>query len=314
MRRLFAVLVALIITLSACGEVAQPPNDGPTFVSGGSESPLVPETMSPTRSDVLYTHVTAQGTCTSEGEGVPLELGTTDASEAVYLSGWDACTSIDSSGASYTWLRNGTDALWIMPGISWEESRAYWASDKAATTERASLFHETAASESMLGDTLYLSPGAAVRIARDPADVQWELNLPLTFAWEGQEALLDKLEEKGQQVVAQAFTRKSSVSRSIAICTLSVYNYASDLAEQEKSDAADVVLTGFTTVSAAGSCYQEARKARATLANGQVVSVYDDVLMPLPTSVTRLNQITENIKPFQGSGKVLLGTISRLLR
>jgi hypothetical protein len=175
MRRQLAVFIASSLTLSACGggspepenAPVPPPEDAPTPVY----EPPPPVYEPPPPADEPpppQVFMTSQSTCTSEGEGLALELVATDPLEAPYLDRWDACTGIDSAGYPSTWLRNRTDAVWLMPGIMRHEQQEFTPSSNAAEASRAPTFVAMAEELGGLGSTVFLIPGEAVRIARAP--------------------------------------------------------------------------------------------------------------------------------------------------
>ena len=293
MRRQMAVVAVLALTLSACGGANQGPEDSPAPSSVYAPPPPADTSPPP----LVFT--TSQETCTAAGEGLALDLITTDPVEGTYLAQWDACSSVDSAGFARTWLRNRTDAVWVMPGITWEERLKYTASADPYEALRAPTFTAMVDEFAELGSTIYLLPGQSVGIARAPEEVPWELDLELTMAWQGQGTLLEQIQEKTPQVLAKATTPKNSVSRAVVVCTFGIYNAAKRAEALDTTDGSDVLVAGLLTTYGGYSCAKESSNASVPLKNGQVSTLEAAAVADLPEDTGLLNRFTNKIRPHQ---------------
>lgn len=326
-----ALLVGMALALSACSSGVQAPsnnilapatsfpestspappadNTGPRSLADSPwpppsvQSPWFPPATSapPT---LTYTHVTNSWTCALARQGSPLTLSTTDAEEAQHLPQWDACLS-NVEGVAYTWIHNRTAAVWVLPGIQWNETRAHISGPTTTDVNRFIQFHSVVANSTLPKATLYLSPGASVMIARHPEGVRWELDLPLTLAWEAQGLLLDMLRDKVPGALANALTPADSVYRAVAVCAIGVYKYVSELKELDGTEGSAMVLAGLNTRSEAVDCYEEASQAQVRLKSGQVGTLQEDVLRAAPEESLKLGTITNNVKPLKNLGSRL---------
>lgn len=292
MQRQVVLVVALALMLSACGDDETPP--GPSTIP------------SPT----AYKQASSQEVCTEVGEGSALDMSTTNEDEAAYLKQWDACASYDSTGKAQTWLRNRSKAVWVLPGITWNQALHHTPSSDPDLELQVDTFHAVVSQKTKLGNTIYLSPGTAVRIASPPENVEWKLNLPLTITWEGQGAILGKFKELGREAAIASTSPKHSAHRAVMECTASILDFAEESSSLNTEDGAEVVLAGISAVNTAHDCQGESRKATVTLPDGQVDTVHGRVMTQLRQSDRLMGKVTSNVKPFQGS---LQGALIKLL-
>lgn len=301
MRRKMALVLALTFLLSACGggEVPRttlsplPTYEGPTL-SPTYESPpptQVNETVTPGSIS------SRQAVCESEGEEYGLAVVTTSIAEIQYLTKWDVCQSTSNDGSFNTWLRNNTDAVWVLSGVMQSETSDFKRSANFRDAVRAPSFRAAAAKESP--GMVILNPGESVRIARSPEQVRWDLDLPLTLAWSSQGALIDKIEEKVPGIALEVFTPETSIYRAVFACTFSVIDHARRFPKLDEADGAEIFMQGLVSANGAVDCASEAEDAKILLRDGRTSTVKSAIIKALPEDSQVLSQVESKLAPYQ---------------
>ncbi|MCE0488271.1 hypothetical protein LVO85_15655 [Ornithinimicrobium sp. EGI L100131] len=215
-----------------------------------------------------------------------------------YISSWDVCLRLES-GASETWIRNRTDALWVVQGVSWSDVSERVLADDALGAGAA----KEAALSVMLVDSVFLSPGASMRIHRPPEDVAWALDLETTLAWEAQGALLDAVNARLGPAYVRSLTSQVG-SRALAVCALEVHNYAQSVDDWGATDPYEVIIGGLGAAGTANACYTETKKVPVHFQDGRVSTLGDEVLRPLP-QLQVLDDVNAKLGPFKSTVRVV---------
>jgi hypothetical protein len=303
-----AAAVALAIALTACG--GEPPQDG-----GGDQyvpppestyyEPPPPETTyyeppSPTPDPVEagpYTHTTSQQVCDDVGATRALTVETTDPELQKYLAEWDLCADLvrnaDGTPGVRTWIRNNSDAVWVLPQTSWNDVRGQWAAEALKQYILVEAVTEAGADAT---SPAFITPGEAMLIDRPPAEVRWELEMDLTYTWMISGEMIGKLTSTGESVSIQVAKSRGTAPAAVVTCAVSFYHFARSASGLEQMETKQVLEAGFQTVADTNACATAAHDARVQKTGATVM---DTVVAPLPKSlavVQRLDTVAQRYK------------------
>ena len=131
-------------------------------------------------------------------------------------------------------------------------------------------------SDSFPGQVIVV-PGASSIVDLAPENVEWTLNLPLSFGWETHGILLEKIKSAGEEAGVAALKRRSTAGGALAVCTLAVTVYAESVASLGEADTSQILLEGLN-VSATGSrCRAEAASVEVFDEAGRPLTLVDDL-------------------------------------
>lgn len=323
MRRQMVSVLSLPFLLSACMSGGPQPEFTlpipPTQVSDPLPPSAPPPTAPPPSAPPPTTWFqTSQAACNDEGEGLAVELRTTVAAEVPYLAEWEVCQSTSADGSASTWLRNNTNAVWVLPGVLPGELSDFKRSADYLDAARAPAFDHMTAGKDVADEwrsflrpgespsravpdewTSFLKPGESVRIARPPEQVQWDLDLSLTLAWSSQGALIDKFAEVAPGIATEVLTPKTSAYRAILTCTFSIFDHARRYEQLDTTDGAEVFKEGLESAKGAVNCASESDEARITLEDGRTATVKSAVIKAMPEDSHAMSSVTSRFAPIQ---------------
>ena len=234
------VLAVVCASLTACsgddepsGAFSQPPGPAP------SPQPRQPVTYQPPASRCRGPHQ------------VPLTISTRVPLEVDYLRQVDACTNL---AGTVTYLKNTGSAVWKPRARA--AAATYLQDSLTASSYRAAV-------ESTYDHPL-LTPGQVMVVAAAPATVSWDLDLNLSLAWHGHEAVAEEIGQYGETALTAALLRRSPTGRALTGCTLSVLHVADDTDDLTEKDMSEWIMLGLGGSAKAATCtaaVQEAERA-----------------------------------------------------
>jgi hypothetical protein len=241
---------------------------------------------------------TAQGTCDGVGGGRALRLSTTDPATAGILDEWDACLRADTTPA-YTWLRNRTDAVWILRTTPWDAVQEHRPGRTRLGRLQTGVFHRAAQERGKPSNaSAFILPGESIWIAAEPGTITGQVDLPLTVAWAGAGEILTRLDDHGQQLLTGAVDRRESGPSASVACVLALHDYALHRTDLYTADLEEVLRDGFEDILTDEVCTEAARETIMGR-RGRTVSVLEDVLEVIPGSASSLEQMSAELEPYR---------------
>lgn len=309
------IVAALVIALTGCeagepdsGRGADPPAETrvPIYGPGGAPGPGLgiptPEGTDPSRqasgTPTPHVHRTAQATCDDVGAGRALRLSTTDPAGAGTLDEWDACLRADTTPA-YTWLRNRTNAVWILRTTPWDAVQEHRPGHTRLGTLQTGVFHRAAQERGKPAHaSAFILPGESIWISAEPETITGQMDLPLTVAWAGAGEILSRVDDHGQQLLTDAVDRRESGPSASVACVLALHDYALHRTDLYTADLREVLREGFEDILTDEGCTEAARETIMGR-RGRTVSVLEDVLEVIPGSASSLEQISAELEPYR---------------
>lgn len=196
-------------------------------------------------------------------------LVTTDSdAEVDYLSEIPACTNADGSG---TYLENRSQAVWVLRSTS----SSPWSATPSTDSPKEQSFVR------IVGGTYpgvrLLVPGAGLTADLRPDQVEWVIDLPLTFAWQAHDLTVDKIQSNGQWVAIDALRGQTPAGAALAACTLAVKNYADLVNDLETADPEEVLVDGMSVGADGSRCLAEAAEVETVDEAGRRLTLADDI-------------------------------------
>jgi hypothetical protein len=226
---------------------------------------------------------------------VGLTVTTDRRAEIDYLDDMPAC--VDESG-NRTYLENQSDAVWTIRSLS-SAGRVDWF--------KSSLEDESfrAAVNATRPGWAILVPGTAVVVDLPPDQVEWLVDLPLSFAWPAHGVVLDKIKGAGEAVAIAALKRQSRAGGALGVCTLAVAEYAKSVSSLEDADSSDVLLAGLGVGVATSKCRAEAAGVVLGGKAGRSTALADE-LKGLKSQAKILEKVHVQVSWAQKAAKVLI--------
>ena len=197
--------------------------------------------------------------CTDPDYSVPLSVTTDVEDELAYLEEVVACAG-QSGGV---WLQNNSAAVWtvtvdeVSPNIDYGVSRA---GVFTAALRRADV----------------LVPGQNVSFPdATPDALEWHADFPLSVAWVGQEALLDRVQSVVADAVQSALDKRTPTGAAAYACTSAVAQLAS--AENDPADPFKPLSDAFGLVAQGSECVQRLSQITVVEADGREVRLSDSM-------------------------------------
>lgn len=172
-----------------------------------------------------------------------LGVASIDATDPTVLGEVVACTD---PSRSTTYLENTGTAVWLL----------------GAAVPAASAFRY----HSPTGEALFLqtvragrsreaiAPGSQLTIALPPTKVTFDVDLPLTYAWEGESLMVGKLDAYGDGLTTVSLAPDSQAGEALTACTVALEAFAAAHVDLAKADPVRTVLQGLGVSETAGPC------------------------------------------------------------
>lgn len=242
------VCALLVVMLAGCA----PDDGGDDSGSGGSTPPAAYQVL--------------DEDCPAGWTGLTV---TTDSdAEVGYLDDMPACTN--ASGDT-TYLENRSDAVWLLRSASTNSGST--APIDLTLGEQSFV---DAVAGTYPGEAIFV-PGAKLTVDLAPEEVEWVIDLPLSFGWQAHDAVLEKIEGAGEAAAIAALKRQSPAGGALAVCTLAATNYAKTVAGLDEADTSEVLLDGLGVGVAGSKCRSDAAAVGAVDEAGQSLTLADDL-------------------------------------
>jgi hypothetical protein len=273
MLRRLSLFALLAVALAGCGPepdaVTAPPPAGPrTF--------RVPDSQCPTG-------------------WAGLTVATDNAVEAEYLDDMPACT--DATG-TVTYIENRSDSVWLLRSVT---GRAGTVRPTESTIREQSF---TAMVAGAYPQRVVFVPGAKVTVSLPPAEVAWDVALPLSFGWQTHEIVADKIRKAGETAAVEALQRQSPRRGALGACTLAVISYAETVPDLPDAEPTQVLLDGLGLSASTSDCYTRSTAVATVDDAGRAVTVAED-LTHLPAQRLTLEAAHTRLTNAQGAAKLL---------
>jgi hypothetical protein len=257
--RLSAAVIALTLTLTAAG-CGPEEDDGPDVNGGGGADPTSSTTTSTTTRTSTETEVPSGGEAQPPYYQVPwqncprpyvigLRVQTTTPEEIPYLRQIVACKTVDGRN---TFLKNTSEAVWVLRNHGAVSGRV----DHEQDSMRKQSFRRLFTGQ-------LLTPDDSVVINLPPSVLEWQIDLPMSAAWQGHEVVADDLRARGEGVLIDGLARRGATRSAVAKCTFSVLSTAEGLSDADADDLTSAVTAGLGAGSTAGTCAAAARRVSA---------------------------------------------------
>jgi hypothetical protein len=251
-----ALLTTMVVaTTLACSNTAKSAAAGPRSQAVPSSRDASPTSEVAPRSGASPTSEVAPATAPAGGASIDvraaycpsgwtaLRVTSLGATEVTGLGAVIACT--DASRTT-TYLENRSSAAWLLgptvPAASVFRYHAPLGLPLFLQTVRSSRNREA------------VTPGSQLSIALPPTAVSWEVDLPLTYAWEGHSLIVGKLEAFGEGYTTTSLTPGSQAGRALAACTVGIEIRAAASGDLEDADPVETTLAGLGARAAGGAC------------------------------------------------------------
>lgn len=216
--------------------------------------------------------------------------------EMEFIEKMPACTNASGSA---TWVNNGSDVVW--------EFRT--AGPGAATLRRngeESDLLESVFLEAMNPSHAILVPDASAVVDLPPERVAWEISLPYTFGWAGQDFTVERLESVAQGAAVASLRRKGSPGHAAALaCAFAGYEGSQAVADNlQEADARQVMIDALGASAAGAQCRLESRRVRTVSPAGSAHLLSDD-LAHLGTQAELLDTVHVRLDAAQRGSKLL---------
>lgn len=227
-----------------------------------------------------------------------LQVTTQNAAEVEYLDDMPACVSPDGAR---TYLANRNEAVWLLSSVS--GSAGLTASPKITWGEQSFIW---AVRDAYPGKAIIV-PGAEMTIDLPPQEVEWVIDLPLSFGWQGHDVVVDKIESAGQAAALAALKRQTQAGAVLAVCTMAVTQYAESVRGLQDASASEVMLSGLGVSASTSRCLSDSAAVGVVDDAGQPVSLADE-LRRLQTQAELLGEVQTKVGYAQrASGVLALG-------
>ncbi|SDO73386.1 hypothetical protein SAMN04489867_0444 [Pedococcus dokdonensis] len=225
-----------------------------------------------------------------------LLIGTEVEAEMEFIEKMPACTN---ESFSATWVSNGSEVVWefrtAAPGMASRRNNG-----------EVNDLLESAFLEGTNPSHAILVPHASAVVDLPPEQVAWEISLPYTFGWAGQDFALTRLESAAQGAAIASLKRRGSPGRAAALaCGLAGYEGAQAVSDQLEDADTDQVIVDALGVGAAGAkCRLESRNVRTVSPSG-APSLLSDDLAQLGRQTEWLDQLHVRLDTAQRGSKLL---------
>ncbi len=244
------VATVAVACLAACGlplsqdDTAATVGEPGTGTGAASSAPGAVSTT-----DAGTTYRVPQAACPRGWRGLSVASG--PASRAP--TGVVACS--DASGTT-TYLENRSLATWLLDVDAAAASTIWRVDEGLAEVSFLQVARSARSREPMV-------PGAKLTIDVPPDQVSWDLDLPLSFAWETHRLITGLLlSDFGPLAMSKALTRHSRAGFALARCSVAVDDFAASVDGLDQVEPTSVVLTGLgSSSSAASRCRTAASQA-----------------------------------------------------
>lgn len=280
-RMLRSVVMCLFLaSLAGCGssteDAAEPGDAGGTPDGAGIGAYRVPD-----------------GNCLPGWTGL---LVTTEIeAEVDYLDDMPACSN---AAGDATYLENRSDAVWLLRSTSTKSGRT----TPVEFTLREQSFIDSV--RRAYPGQVILVPGARLIIDLSPMDVEWVVDLPLSFAWQAHDVLVDKIRSAGEEAALAALKRQTRAGGALAACTSAVAEHATTVGGLETADASEVLLDGLGVGLAYTRCSSETASVATVDETGRALTLADD-LERLQRQAAVLEQLHVRLSYAQRAARVL---------
>lgn len=269
-----SALMILAAVGTGCGQLAPststptsaPASDPTTFPSPAFSS-SVPS--APTPRTTIY-QVPSAACPNNYPTGLAIETSNPD--EVDYLSKVVACRTADGAN---TYLKNDSTAVFVVKSLNGSPWEIRHEDDDPAKSSFRAAFSN---------GLQVLTPDDAMTVSLPPADLEWDISLQTSVAWQGDELVVEKLQSLGEKaLVDELADRTSKPFAAVTQCALGVHSSAEDAEHADPDELTSMVTTGLGVGVTGAQC---------TIATKQVL-VTDPRTGKLESLADELDQLKE---------------------